>query len=104
MTPEDITVIVNGGEPFELRKYEPVRLLPASPVLTPETAKALAREYVTIVKPGEVLAVRLPMNFQSDDMDRAREYARQVERETGVKVAFIPGEEFGVAQTAGGVA
>jgi hypothetical protein len=73
-------------------------LLPPAPVLTPETAKALVRECVTIVRPGEVLAVRLPLSFTSGDLDYAREYARTVERETGVKVAFIPGEELGVAQ------
>jgi hypothetical protein len=82
---------------WEHRKYQPVWLPPA-PVLTPETAKALAREYVTIVKPGEVLAVRLPLDFSPGDVDNAREFARQVERETGVKVTFIPGEEFGVAR------
>lgn len=75
-----------------------IRLLPPAPVLTPETAKALVRECVTIVRPGEVLAVRLPLSFTSGDLDYAREYARTVEREAGVKVAFIPGEELGVAQ------
>jgi hypothetical protein len=87
--------------PFKLREYE-VRPLPPVPVLTPETAMALAREYVTIVRPGEVLAVRLPMDFRGEAMDRVREFACRVGREAGVKVAFIPGEEFGVAQAAGG--
>jgi hypothetical protein len=80
-----------------------IRVLPPAPVLTPETAEALLRECVTVVKPGEVLAVRLPMDFQPADMGRAREYGRQVERETGVKVAFIPGEEFGVGRDCPGI-
>lgn len=76
------------------RKYEPLKILAPRPLLTPEIARELLRECVTVVKPGEVLAVRLPLDMNGDDMDRAREYALRVERQSGIKVAFIPGEEF----------
>jgi hypothetical protein len=64
-----------------------------------ETLLAAVRESVTVVKPGEVLAVRVPLSFSRGDLDQARAYGRTVEQETGVKVAFLPGEEFAVATT-----
>lgn len=89
--------------PFGHRKYESAGVLPPGPPrLTPETVRALLSECVTVVKPGEVLAVRLPLDFSPDDMGHAREYARTVELETGVKVAFIPGDDFAVAQAGPG--
>lgn len=65
-----------------------------APALTPDAIRDLIRECVTIVKPGEVLAVRLPLDMTPGDMDRARAYALEVEEQCGVKVAFLPGEEF----------
>jgi hypothetical protein len=59
-----------------------------------ETLLAAVRESSIALKPGDVLAVRLPMGFNASDMARARDYGHAVERETGIKVAFIPGEEF----------
>jgi hypothetical protein len=62
--------------------------------LSPDDLRALVTECVAVVKPGEVLAVRLPTDIDSRQVRGAREYGQQIERETGVKVAFIPGEEF----------
>jgi hypothetical protein len=88
LTADDVARLREGLEKAVREPLQPRRLL------TPETARELLRECVTVVKPGEVLAVRLPMNMNSQDMERAHDYGKAIERETGVKVAFIPGEEF----------
>lgn len=90
-TPEQVEQF---REEFSRRYAEGFR----KPVLTPGTARDLLRECVTVVKPGEVLAVRLPLDMTATDMDCARDYARRIEAETGIKVAFIPGEEFGIVR------
>lgn len=99
-TPEQVEKFKAEWErAFAAGKFDaPPKLIPPCPLLTPETARELLRECVTIVKPGEVLAVRLPLDMSHIDMIRAREYALQVEEESGIKVAFIPGEEFGVGR------
>lgn len=100
--PADVPMTDEQAEEFKAeferrwaeRKHEPLKLLPPRPLLTPEIARELLRECVTVVKPGEVLAVRLPLDMDSGDIARARGYALEVERQSGIKVAFIPGEEF----------
>lgn len=62
--------------------------------LTPEIARELAATAVAALKPGDVLAVRVPLSVTADRMNHLRDYGDRVEAETGVKVAFIPGEEF----------
>jgi hypothetical protein len=52
------------------------------------------RESGIALRPGDILAVRVPSGIPAHDMHRARDYGHAVERETGIKVAFIPGEEF----------
>ncbi len=52
------------------------------------------RETGVGLKPGEVLAVRLPSDIAGDELNSAAAYGRMIERDTGIKVAFIPGEEF----------
>lgn len=52
------------------------------------------RESGIALKPGDVLAVRLPPGTSRYQLDNARRYGEVVERETGVKVAFVIGEEF----------
>lgn len=52
------------------------------------------RESGIALKPGDVLAVRLPMSFNGSELQRAGDYAKLVEADTGIKVAFVPGEEF----------
>jgi hypothetical protein len=59
-----------------------------------ETLLAAVRESSVGLKPGDVLAVRLPLSMNQADLKHARDYGHAVERETGIKVAFIPGEEF----------
>ncbi len=52
------------------------------------------RESGIALRPGDVLAVRVRPGLHRDDMRMLRDYGLAVERETGIKVAFIPGEEF----------
>ncbi len=52
------------------------------------------RETGVGLRPGEVLAVRLPSDIGRDELNSAAAYGRMIERDTGIKVAFIPGEEF----------
>jgi hypothetical protein len=59
-----------------------------------ETLLAAVRESSVGLKPGDVLAVRLPLSMNQAELRRARDYGHAVERETGIKVVFIPGEEF----------
>lgn len=74
-------------------RYE-IKVLPPAPLLTPETARALLRECVTVVQPGEVLAVRIPDNWSAAQMDAIQDYADA--SLAGIRVAFLPGEEFAV--------
>lgn len=62
--------------------------------LTPEIAQELAATRAAALKPGDVLAVRVPLSLTAAHMNHLRSYGDRVEAETGVKVAFIPGEEF----------
>jgi len=59
-----------------------------------ETLIAAVRESSVGLKPGDVLAVRVRPGLHRDDMRMLRDYGHAVERETGIKVAFVPGEEF----------
>jgi hypothetical protein len=61
--------------------------------LTPEIARRLAQDSVAALKPGDVLAVRVaPTNAR--ELHHLALYGQKIEADTGVKVAFIPGEEF----------
>jgi hypothetical protein len=62
--------------------------------LDPAVLADAVRETGIALRPGDVLAVRVPLGMNGADMARARDYGHAIERETGVKVAFIPGEEF----------
>jgi hypothetical protein len=62
--------------------------------LDPAALADAVRETGIALRPGDVLAVRLPMSISHTDMNSARHFARMTEAETGIKVAFIPGEEF----------
>jgi hypothetical protein len=59
-----------------------------------DSLAAAVRETGTALKPGDVLAVRLPLSFSVNDVRRAQEHAKLMEQDTGVKVLFVPGEEF----------
>jgi hypothetical protein len=62
--------------------------------LDPAVLADAVRESGIALRPGDVLAVRLPLSCNRADLKQARDYGLAVERETGIKVAFIPGEEF----------
>jgi hypothetical protein len=62
--------------------------------LDPAVLADAVRESGIALRPGDVLAVRVPLGINRADMACYRDYGHAVERETGIKVAFIPGEEF----------
>ena len=72
-----------------------VRLLPPAPVLAPETAKALLRECVTVVSPGEALAIRVPEGWTPQQVKHYQEYASAV---APFPVLVVIGEELAVAK------
>jgi hypothetical protein len=77
-----------------------IRLLPPAPVLTPETAKALVRECVTVVSPGETLVIRVPESWAPQQVEYYQEYA-DAATESGripFRVLVVIGEELGVAR------
>jgi hypothetical protein len=69
-------------------------------LLTPETARELLRECVTVVKPGEVLLIRVPDNWSPRQVHETQERISEIiaYRELGVAVMLLPGEEFAVAK------
>ena len=62
--------------------------------LDPAVLADAVRETGIALRPGDVLAVRVPLGISLASMARYRDYGHAVERETGIKVAFVPGEEF----------
>jgi hypothetical protein len=58
------------------------------------TLLAAIRQCVTVVEPGEVLAVRVSENAADDYLDELNERARDLREVIGVRVVFIQGEEF----------
>lgn len=84
-------------------KHQPPRLIPPKPLLTPELARELIRECVTVVKPGEVLVIRVPESWTAEQSGECMRYmnAWLEESAPGVKVMLVPGEELGVAGAAG---
>lgn len=78
---------------------KPLQVLPHRPLLTPETARELLRECVTVVKPGEVLVIRMSRELTPNQF---REIAEMTgywlkENAPGVKVMLVPAaEEFAV--------
>ena len=69
-------------------------------VLTPEVARALLRECVTVVQPGETLVVRTH-DWWTPDM--ANEYQRCVDEDTEsgripFKVVIVLGDELAIAK------
>jgi hypothetical protein len=75
-----------------------IKILPPSPVLTPETARALLAECVTVVQPGEVLAVRCPDIWTAQQVDEINRYDAARTEGLGISVLFVPGEEFAAVQ------
>lgn len=94
---EALDALGRDGKPFQYK------ILPRRPLLTPELARELLRECVTVVKPGETLIVRADQNWTPNQVRDVQEYADTVSgyRDLGVKILFLPGEEFAVATQAG---
>jgi hypothetical protein len=73
--------------------------------LSPGVILEALREAVTIVEPGEILAVRIDGRCLSGgDLDRMCDFGRQVKADHGLTVLFVAGEEFARIKAAGGVA
>jgi hypothetical protein len=85
---------------FAEHAHEPPKVLPPRPLLTPETARALLRECVTVVKPGEVLVIRVPDGWTASQAHRAQEMisAWITGQAPSLKVLFVPDGEITVAQ------
>lgn len=68
--------------------------------LTPEEARALLRECVTVVAPGETLVIRVPDTWTHQQHHEAQRRISEViaERGLGFEVLLLPGEEFAVAR------
>jgi hypothetical protein len=83
-----------GAEPWELKVYEPPR------VLDPEMVRQLLRECVTVVKPGEVLFLRCPADFTPthirDLQEAVSEWLEYNALE--VRVLAVPWVEMAVAE------
>jgi hypothetical protein len=79
-----------------------LRWLPPAPVLTPETARALLAECVTVVQPGEALVIRVPDGMTPNQVREVQEYADvwTAHNAEHVKVLFLPGEGFAVQRAA----
>jgi len=61
---------------------------------TPGAILEALREAVTIIEPGEVLAVRVSPDVDDATMEFLRDQARAITAEHGVTVLFACGEEF----------
>jgi hypothetical protein len=57
---------------------------------------AAIRECITVVGPGEVLAVRVPGDLPDEIYGRLAEHAQAIREETGgtARIVFVAGEEF----------
>ena len=68
--------------------------------LTPAGVRSLLRECVTVVKPGEVLVIRVPWNTSQWEL---REYAESLQawnasHEGTLEAVVVPAEELGIAE------
>lgn len=61
----------------------------------PEIVLAAIEECVTVIRPGEVLAVRVPLDLDEAEMESLADGARRLRQSHGVRVVFVAGEEFG---------
>jgi hypothetical protein len=68
--------------------------MPDPVTLTPETILAAIRECVTVVKPGETLAVRCHESWTPEQIEYCQEWLNA--RSDGVSVLLVPGAEFAV--------
>jgi 2,4-dienoyl-CoA reductase-like NADH-dependent reductase (Old Yellow Enzyme family) len=68
--------------------------------LTPEAARALLRECVTVVRPGETLVVRAPDWWTPEQVAEYQRYANAATADGGspFKVLVVLGQELAVVQ------
>jgi hypothetical protein len=74
---------------------------PPAAGLTPEAARALLRECITVVQPGETLVVRVPGDWTPRMMVEYQDYA-DAATESGYipfKVLVVIGEQVAIVQT-----
>jgi hypothetical protein len=60
----------------------------------PEVVLAAIEQCMTVVRPGEALAVRVSKNITEDEVAYLRNCAARAREGTGVTILFIAGEEF----------
>ena len=95
-TPEQVAEFEHRfGE--TVRKHQ-IRWLPPGPLLTPELACELLRGCVTVVRPGEVLVVRVPEPWTPDQAAEYQQWLNYEAGEAGIKALVVVGEELGVAE------
>lgn len=90
------------GEEFGCRYAEeasrPLKVLPPAPLLTPELARQLLRECVTVVKPGETLVIRVPETWTLEQVDEYQRWLDYAADHRGFRALAVVGEELGAAQ------
>jgi len=62
--------------------------------LSPAVILEALREAVTIIEPGEILAVRIAPPVSDQEWDEMRQRAEQITADHGVTVLLLAGEEF----------
>jgi hypothetical protein len=95
--------VAEFGERFEalVAKGGALRVIPQQAPLTPDEIRSLLRECVTVVKPGEILVIRVP--FGGITANQHREYAEHLEyyaEQHGIRAMIVLGDELGVQEAA----
>ena len=97
--------IAEFGERFEAamaeQKAHPLVTVFREPPLSPDQIRSLLRECVTVVKPGEVLVIRVSENMTPR---QCSEYQQAVDGwiaygDLGIKVMVLPGEGLGITES-----
>jgi len=73
------------------------------PVLDRAAIEALLRECVTVVKPGQVLIVRVPLSVSQNELHQAQGWLDARTRDLGFAALAIPCEGPGVAEISEGL-
>jgi hypothetical protein len=81
---------------FEVRwaglSSQPPRWIPSPPPLTQDEIRALLRECVTVVQPGESLAIRAAESWTPDQIGQVNEWIGYME--LPFRAVMLPGDEF----------
>lgn len=80
---------------------QPPRWMPPRPALTQDEVRQLLSECVTVVRPGEILVLRAPEDWNPDQALQLQEYMGYwlAENAPDIKVMVIPPMEIAVMQT-----